>query len=213
MKHNCYTLYRRYEDFWSKATFKPYLNVRIGAFNKDNLLRTIASYDMKDRLLPSYAIYSNYSGYFVLDSDNKYVDITPYFSIIDDLRASILKERLEKHNKRMAISAVMDRHPGHQFRNGTVPYIRKCKWHRGCFYRKPRLYGVIRSNTEYKEFYTARNNLSEAMVFDEKVRHNDKSWKTSYKVRKQWMKHMDRHCDTVDMQDYFEDEQYLEEVC
>lgn len=46
---------------------------------------------------------------------------------------------------------------------------------------------------EYNEFLSERDKLFfYPVIFDVKVRHTDKSWKSSYKVTKQYMKHRPR---------------------
>ena len=78
------------------------------------------------------------------------------------------------------------------FRKGPVPNIHKCHYHRGSYYRHPKLKSVRKSvyDNEYKEFIKGKDVEASGLVWDDRVRHTDKCWKTSFKVRKQWQKHL-----------------------
>lgn len=87
----------------------------------------------------------------------------------------------------------------YNFREGSVPGVHKPHWHRGCYYRHPLTTGsrknAIHIDEEYKFIDIKAKKLPN--VYDDLVRHTDKSWKTSCKIRKQWMKHLDKHIETV----------------
>lgn len=122
-------------------------------------------------------------------------------NIIDEvIEESIrLNKKAEKRSKRL--SAERSRYGTFKFRRGPVSGIHNHKnWHRGTYYRHPKttrskrlnhaeydmnLYGI-----ETKVLYADTKIKSLPNVYDDLVRHNNKSWKTSCKVKKQWQKHL-----------------------
>lgn len=84
------------------------------------------------------------------------------------------------------------------FRYDPVPNVHKYHCHHGSWYRIPQLGRLMRQSeaTEYKEFIKGDERKENLPTWDDRPRHNDKSWKTSYKVRKQWQKHVRKHVDT-----------------
>ena len=96
------------------------------------------------------------------------------------------------------------------FRRESVPGIHKYRSHRGSWYRHPSTTSSKRIETYADEEYSFRDCKIRQLpnVYDDLYRHNDKSWKTSYKIRKQWEKHQVKHIDS----DYFNKRQYIEEI-
>jgi hypothetical protein len=87
----------------------------------------------------------------------------------------------------------------YNFRCDPVPGIshktyKFCNW-----YRLPKLGRIRRLNAsvEEKDLAVAKYKYKNLPEWDDRPRHVDKSWKTSCKIRKQWMKHYDRHIDTI----------------
>lgn len=96
----------------------------------------------------------------------------------------------------------------YEFRKEPVPGIRKCG--RYGYFRNMRTKNAIKNaiyvEEEYKFVDTKAKNLP--TVWDDYDRHCDKNWKTSCKVRKQWMKKHKKHMDTGQMNKY----EFLEEL-
>lgn len=120
---------------------------------------------------------------------------------IDSMEAEIEAERLRilEHKARVkAKIAAEQRSQKSEFRRGPVAYTSHTKFSK--YFRNPRLGRVKRQGSivEYKEFMTPDMGYKNLPCFDDRKRHYDKSWKSSYKVKKQWMKHQDRHIDTYD---------------
>lgn len=86
-----------------------------------------------------------------------------------------------------------------KFRQGSVAYTGHRTWHRGTYYRIPKLKNVKTLNNsceeETKQFVKTKYKTKNLPVWDDRVRFNDKSWKTNHKVKKQWMKHLNNHTD------------------
>lgn len=96
------------------------------------------------------------------------------------------------------------------FRCDPVPNVHKRHW--GSYYRIPKLHQVKKQNTvmedEYKEFNSTKYDYKRLPVWDDRVRCINRSWKSSYKVRKQWQKHERKHvytCKTQRFIDSFEE--------
>ena len=126
----------------------------------------------------------------------KKVEISELNELID---AEIVRIRAEREKSRLKREAEK-RCESYTFRRGPVPGVHKPHWHRGCYYRHPLTTGsrkeAIYVDDDYKFIDIKAKKLPN--VYDDLYRHNDKSWKTSCKVRKQWMKHVRKHVDTVD---------------
>lgn len=106
-----------------------------------------------------------------------------------------ITERRNKEEKKRKYKA---RSQAYKFREGSVPHISHYKWHNGCYYRKPKL-GMVKklnSDVDTAEFASAKYRTKNLPVWDDRVRHLDRSWKTSCRVKKQWMKHLSSHVDT-----------------
>ena len=86
-----------------------------------------------------------------------------------------------------------------KFRHGSVVNTGHSNWHRGTYYRVPKLKNVKTLNSsceeETKQFVKAKYKVKNLPVWDDRVRHNDRSWKTNSKVKRQWMKHLNNHID------------------
>lgn len=123
----------------------------------------------------------------------------------DDLRADVKKQIkvIEAEEAKRAEKRAYEKRlrNSYEFRQGSVPFVHKRRWVRGSWLRHPATSNSKRNNLYYDE-YTEKNfsdvrirNLPSA--YDDLCRHNDKSWKTSCKVRKQWQKHDKKHIDTI----------------
>lgn len=120
----------------------------------------------------------------------------------DDLRDLINKEVeviIERKEKEQRKYRAEDRCKTYTFRRGPVPGVHKSRWHRGCYYRHPLTIKTKRNEYYVDDEYTFKDNKIKQLptVYDDLCRHIDKSWKTSCKVRKQWMKHVDKHIETL----------------
>lgn len=131
---------------------------------------------------------------------------------IDSMATEIENERLrilEHRAKVKAKYAAENRSQHSEFRRGPVAYTSHVKFSK--YFRNPRLGRVKRQGSivEYKEFMTPDMGYKNLPCWDDRKRHNDRSWKSSYKVKKQWMKHQNRHISTYDSSvkrvDLFED--------
>lgn len=82
--------------------------------------------------------------------------------------------------------------------------------HRGSCYIHPSTTKSRRNSIYKDDEHTFIDTKAKTLptVWDEKPRHTDKSWKTSYKIKKQYMKHLDKHIDTMKV----DRENYLEEI-
>lgn len=106
--------------------------------------------------------------------------------------------------KKAAARNAERRMSNYEFRRGPVPHIHNYK---GCgkYYRHPATTNTKRKNEfifddECVEYKLSRSNYkinNLPTVYDDIVRHYDKSWKTSCKVRKQWQKHIRKHISTI----------------
>ncbi|MBO5388908.1 MAG: hypothetical protein J6A59_12355 [Lachnospiraceae bacterium] len=130
--------------------------------------------------------------------DNKMYDID-YIKAVNDITLEIKRITTIKERKAKAREADA-RSNRYEFRREAVPGIHNYKsYHRGTWYRRPKLGRVKREAeiVEYKEFRKPKDRAVNLPLWDDKARCNDKSWKTSYKVKKQWQKHKNNHMDVV----------------
>lgn len=140
--------------------------------------------------------------FYIAKEDNDGFNKIIIDTILDAVYAEI--ERINKDiEKRKAIREAQHRMEKYEFRRGPVPNIHKCKSY-GRYYRHPSTTNTKRKNEyifdeESADYKLSRSNYkinSLPTVYDDIIRHYDKSWKTSYKVRKQWQKHIRKHVDT-----------------
>lgn len=78
----------------------------------------------------------------------------------------------------------------YEFRCDPVSFTGKRRWHRGSYYRRcPSKKLLVEVYGEYTEYTRSRRKSPKNLpVWDDRPRHTDKSWKTSYKCKRQWMK-------------------------
>lgn len=129
-------------------------------------------------------------GYIKLDL-NDYIDEVLKISEGIKNKRAIASKKYEHERKLMNI---------YEFRKDPVPGVHNYNnRHRGDWYRHPKTTGAKRKGFYKDEEYTFKDNKVKQLpnVYDDIVRHKDKSWKTSCKIKKQWMKHLDRHVDTM----------------
>lgn len=87
--------------------------------------------------------------------------------------------------------------PAYKFRQGPVPY--SGRWHKyGAYFRHPKLGMMRRFNCGHGRYgYDEEDCFSvnkykdqHLPCWDDRPRHIDRCWKTSFKIRKQWEKHI-----------------------
>ena len=125
------------------------------------------------------------------------VDINDYIDEILEIEEVIRKRKLKstaewEHRKRLMNN--------YEFRRDPVPGVHNYNnHHRGDWYRHPKTTGTKRKEFYRDEEYIFKDTKIKYLpsVYDDIVRHKDKSWKTSCKIKKQWMKHLDNHIDTM----------------
>ena len=122
-------------------------------------------------------------------------------SIINEINEKIIIVNKNYEAKRRKYAHERKLKNIYEFRKDPVPGIHNYNnCHRGTFYRYPTTTKSIRDSVyedeEYKFIDTKAKKLPN--VYDDIVRHNDKCWKTSYKCRKQWQKHLKKHMDTCE---------------
>lgn len=102
----------------------------------------------------------------------------------------------------------------YQFRYNSVPGIHKSRYHRGDYYRLPKIHRLMKQS----EIIDCDENIKISkkpeplpLWYDDRVRHRDKCWKTSCKVKKQWQKNLPKHIDTEINKRYYENmNEYIE---
>ena len=139
-----------------------------------------------------------YGKYFIGKVRNNEIINVPIESLINNINEEITKKlsKLERKDKKYTYRKKAE---SFKFRDGAVPNIHKSHWHRGSYYRHPKLKSIKKSvySSEYKEFTKGKDRQASLLVWDDRIRHTDKCWKTSYKVRKQWQKHLPKHKDNI----------------
>lgn len=148
-----------------------------------------------------YSYYDIRTKYYLAKVNSGVMRKLEYSELNDEIIKEVTrirKVRDAEHSAHMAL----DRSYKYEFRRGHVPRIHNYNnYHRGCYHRLPETHSnrakAVYVDTEYgyKLVDIKTKNLPNS--YDDLARHNDKSWKTSYKVKKQWMKHLDKHIDTI----------------
>lgn len=155
---------------------------------KDNL-----SLDMSE-IKPEFSLESNWWApkYAIAYDGVNGMKLLDWSSIEKDYNEYSKEKR--RHTQRVIAKIESNRRLNqYEFRHGAVPCTGHCHWHSGCYYRNVKLgQARIQNNgpkDEYSAFESAKYKIKTLPVWDDRCRHTDKSWKTSCKVRKQYMKH------------------------
>lgn len=147
----------------------------------------------------TYEWESKYILYKELGADKIPVDISKFEKEIIE---ALAKEQAEYNRSNSEeYFAYKRRLRKYTFRKGAVPGVHKRKWNYRNWYRVPKIRSAYAQQTAPDlKSYTRRGSLPDHnIMWDEYARHKDHSWKTSCKVRKQWMKHIDKHGDTCEL--------------
>lgn len=134
-----------------------------------------------------------------LDSDRTYMIVSPSGKVVDTRKWERDLAKVRDAESKKAVRHHVWYINNYVYRFDPVERTGRVRYNRGSVYRLARVKGIVTeaANTEYKEFNHPKNNRYKFVRWDEElVRHKDKSWKTSCKVRKQWMKHQNRHFET-----------------
>lgn len=202
--------YKWYASYYTREQLVYKLAVNYG--NKYCILSNLSN-DMSETTCKQVWIKNRYAfGGYTLEERNLYflakiknnsiVKLNTN-NIIDEVIAENIRltKKAEKRSKRLQVER--SRYGTFEFRKGPVSGIHKYRsLYRGTVYRHPKTTKSKRLNHE--EYDTDLYGIETAVlgkdakikllpnVYDDLVRHKDKCWKTSCKVRKQWMKHLEK---------------------
>ena len=192
-KSRNFTLHTFTKDY--TGNFRHYTSNR----NRTELLKTLYK---AERM--GYAVANSTDDLKHLDLSRTYMITSPSGKVVDTRKweTDIEKVRKAEAKKESKPLRYWTWHPSHYvYRFDPVERTGRIHYNRGSVYRLARVKSTVTeaSNLEYKEFIHPKNNQYKAVRWvEEPVRHKDRSWKTSCKVRKQWMKHQSKHFDTYD---------------
>jgi hypothetical protein len=120
-------------------------------------------------------------------------------TLLPEVMVEVDKIKLEKEQRLKNSLAYVKARDSYEFRYDPVPFVHNYNNHHiGDYYRHPHINRIIHSAeyVEYKEFRKGKERKENMPTWDDRPRHRDRSWKTSYKVEKQWMKHCRKHVET-----------------
>lgn len=188
-------------------------------YTRERLIHEIATYpdilnhlstDMSEKTV-SYHVVENDScvfGYYVSYNSMYYLAKVKQNRFIP-LKKEDIEEEVETERKRLEEKGKRRQRridarwtiPDYEYRKDPVPFVHnRNNRHSGCYYRHPATTQTKRNAVYIDEEYDLKfvNKKAKQLpnIWDDKIRHLDKSWKTSYKVKKQWMKHKNNHKDT-----------------
>ena len=135
-----------------------------------------------------------YIGYLRQDDDICNVSLDSMSAAIKEKETEVRKS-LEARRKRAQANK---RSESYTFRKDPVPRTGIC-YHGYEYYRAPKIHRLMVQSSipEYKDFRKGNERAENLPTWDDRVRHIDKSWKTSCKIRRQWQKHVRKHVDTI----------------
>jgi hypothetical protein len=128
-----------------------------------------------------------------------------YEDIVEQFEKDILQayKKIKKQNEQMLRrAAYRKKQRQYYFRKGSVPFVTHHKWHFAGYYRSPQIHNAVVNNAEYKEYSAPKYRRKNMPVWDDRPRHIDRSWKNQNKLKKQYMKHKDKHKDTCEISKY-----------
>ena len=207
--------YKWYKAYYTREQLIHKLAINYG--NEQCILNNLSN-DMSETSCERKLVKNKYAfgGYYIVEhklhflakiKNNSIVKLNINNIIDEVIEENVrLNKKAERRSKRL--SAERNRYGIYEFRKGPVSGIHNYKsWHRGTYYRHPKTtkskrLNVVGYDCDEYGIETAVINVDTKIkglpnVYDDLVRHNDKSWKTSCKVRKQWQKHLNRHVDTM----------------
>ena len=119
--------------------------------------------------------------------------------IRDEVEEAFKKLNIKNEKSRKQVDYLTRLNNSYEFRRGPVPHVHNRKYHRGCYHRHPATTKTIRNGYYIDEDYAFDNVKIKNLptVYDDIVRHNERSWKQNKKAKKQWMKNVNKHTETV----------------
>lgn len=162
----------------------------------DHLSKDMSETELKSKLV-----------YYIGKIKNKSIIKIDLFKLVDDINLKIELVQKKRDIRRLKYSYKDRQRESYTFRRDPVPYIHNYNnCHRGSYYRIPQLRSQREYNSyndidiEYQSYIRPKTKIQDLPKWsDDIVRHSDKSWKTSCKVKKQYMKHLDKHIDTFEI--------------
>lgn len=153
-------------------------------------------YIRDDNSLFGYRVVYDYKYHIARQCGNELITVSVE-SLMHEISLEV--EKVVKRKTDIAkSSAARIRCETYEFRRGPVAHTSKHRY-RYNFYRRPQLHQVQTVAEQYRgtEFNWSKYRVVNTPCWDDRPRHIDKSWKTSCKVKKQWMKHLNKHIDNM----------------
>jgi hypothetical protein len=157
---------------------------------------------IKDATFFMGGYYEMSNRYFIAKEWEGEIEKVTLDSIQKELNIQIENE-LAKKRKQLEKREAYKRSCVYEFRKGPVPRTGKYGTKLGHYYRNPSTFKSKRNSLYIDEdgnklIDVRAKNLPDS--YDDITRYRDKSWKTSCKVKKQWMKHEKKHMDTIKLE-------------
>lgn len=186
MKYSLYT-YFSYDKKWRKSIVTRERLIDFLAHDlKIKYIVDKAYFNGNTELKADYAVYIEDLNGKTLDIQNMYNEILKKASLFDARK----KRRLNvyKSERHLRDSLV--------YRYDPIPYVSK---RRSNYYRNIRKGRLLRQLASKELYFTTikeSDNEIKSLWCDDRIRQLDRSWKSSYKIKKQYMKHLNRHINT-----------------
>lgn len=196
-------LYKWYASYYTREQFIGKLAQSYGKYNciLNRLSEDMSETECKRKYIENSKFFNG--GYYCDDNiyflakikDNRYYRVN-IEDIIDDIIEQSIKVENKREKRIKKYNYEKQKNKSYIFRRDAIPNIHNYKsWHRGSTYRHPETTRSKRQNYVVgyeKEYEHLLSNKIKSLpcVYDDIIRHKDKCWKTSYKVRKQWQKHL-----------------------
>jgi hypothetical protein len=160
----------------------------------NNIVNSMENYTLEELCNADMKLY--YIAKVIGTDEFTKVDIN---NLLPEIQTEIDKIYLEREQRIKRNTAYKKARESYEFRYDPVPFVHNYNSHHiGDYYRHPHINRIIHSAeyVECKEFRKSKERKENMPTWDDRPRHRDKSWKTSYKVKKQWMKHCRKHVET-----------------
>lgn len=156
---------------------------------QDRIAKDTHGFRVDDSSFGTYYIHSTDEFFFGIEKSDKSIEPISINGFMKEIEERQRKEKARKE-RRIKERNYYEKHKS-EFRVDPVPGTHGYKG-RG-YWRTPKLHrtNVNESSLEIKELYKPKN-VKDVWC---RTRYIDNNWKTSYKVSKQWEKHIRKRCD------------------
>lgn len=192
--------YKWYSHYYTEKAWRQTVYTRQSLIHRLAISRVYGyTNSIEDNLTVSLDTEQTVNSHYIAKISVNKVERVDLNSLENDINIEI--DRIVKNIERRKKSRYSHYYVSeYTFRYDPVPNVHRSHYHRGSCYRHKKYHHILdEAFSEYGDYCrkSKKELARELSDWESRCRHKDKSWKTSYKCRKQWMKNQKKHIDTV----------------